>query len=173
MGRLPAQRTLVEAGEGLSGIARGAHLVCDVLRHAYGPAGRPIAVQKASGRKTPSRDGYVLAGTVTAIDPMETIGVEEMKRLVSEMESAVGDGTKTAAFIACGMLACAAKAEASTMSGLVRGMERAVKAALGAIESQAQPVDTQLEQIASTAARIQSSVKYSRKRSTGWASTAL
>jgi chaperonin GroEL len=84
---------------------------------------------------------------------METIGVEEMKRLTSEMESAVGDGTKTAAFLACEMLACAAKAEASTVSGLVRGMERAVKAALGAIESQAQPVVAQLEQIASTAAQ--------------------
>jgi chaperonin GroEL len=154
--RLPPRGQLVEATEGLAGIVRGAQLVRDVVERAIGPAGRRVSVRNARGNQTSSRNGAVLAPSVQTSDPMMAIGVEEMKRVVAEIQSSVGDGTKTAGILASEMLAVAATVLQNGMAieGLVRGMDRAVHAALGTIESEARPVTgAQLRQVAQTAAQ--------------------
>lgn len=154
--RLAPRGQLVQATEGLAGIVRGAQLVRDVLERAFGPSGLRVSVRNARGTQTSSRNGAVLAPSVQVSDPMMAIGVEEVKRVVSEMQSSVGDGTKTAAIMTCQMFTGAAAALQSGVPtvGFVRGMERAVHAALGTLESEARPAaGAQLQQVAQTAAQ--------------------
>lgn len=75
---------------------------------------------------------------------------------MSEMQSGIGDGTKTAAIFAREMLtrAVAALDDGVPIERLVRGMDRAVQTALGTLESEAKPViGNQLRQLGQTAAQ--------------------
>lgn len=154
--RLPPRGQLVEATEGLAGIVRGAQIVSDLLLRAFGPSGRRVSVRIPRGAQISSKNGALLARSVQVSDPMMAIGAAEIKRVVVEMDSAVGDGTKMAGILASQMLTSAAQAIQSGHStdGLVRGMERAVHAALGTLESEARSVTgEQLRQVAQTAAQ--------------------
>jgi chaperonin GroEL len=149
-------KRFVDGSEGLRGIVAGAMAVSDLLARAYGPAGLKISIRDEHGRQRSSRRGPVLAKEIQATHAIEAIGVQEMKRVVTDMESAVGDGTKTAALIASEMLSRAVTALRSPIArdALVRGMDRAVQAALGALESQAKPVvGVQLALVGKTAAK--------------------
>jgi chaperonin GroEL len=106
-----------------------------------------VLLQKKYGRPVACNDGVTIAREVELADPEENLGVQMLREAAEKTGEAVGDGTTTATLLAQEMYADAVRNLAAGRSGtaLRRGLDRGVRAAVGAIRALSKPVQSRRE----------------------------
>jgi len=123
-------------------ILRGVNKLADAVRVTLGPKGRNVVIEKKFGSPTITKDGVTVAKEIELADPRENMGAQMVREVASKTSDVAGDGTTTATVLAQAIYREGAKnvtAGANPME-VKRGIELAVKAAVGSIDGLAKPV---------------------------------
>lgn len=128
-----------------AGLAAGIHKMAEAVKVTLGPKGRYVALEKKFGRGTPvfTNDGVTVAKGILTENQVENMGLLLIREAAIRTNDIAGDGTTTATLLADvlvteGLRLVEAGAEALPLR---RGMEKAVDAAVKAIEEQAVQVE--------------------------------
>lgn len=154
--RQPQQSgTLIPASSARERVLRGIRLVRDATSSAFGPSGTSVSVSQAGGQHAFLKKGTDIANAIHSPEKLERVGIGHAQRLMAEMRSAVGDGSKTSLLLFYKMFSSgsAALRRNHPLRDILRGMERATEAAVFAIRSQAELAsDDSIRKVARTAA---------------------
>src|SRR5207253_5161458 len=131
----------------------GVNKLADAVKVTLGPRGRNVVLEKKFGAPTITNDGVTIAREVELDDPFENMGAQLVKEVATKTNDIAGDGTTTATVLAQALVREGLRnvaAGASPMS-LKRGIEKAVAAAVEALQAMSKDVDGK-EEIANVAA---------------------
>jgi chaperonin GroEL len=136
----------------LSGAEKLAHAVGITL----GPTGRNVILDKSFGGPTVTKDGVTVSKEIDLADPFENMGAKLVNAVAQKTSDVAGDGTTTATILALSIYQeglRAVTAGANPMS-IQRGIERAVGAAVGHLESISKKLTKkeEMEQVATISA---------------------
>jgi chaperonin GroEL len=138
------------------GLEAGVDKLADAVKVTLGPKGRNVVLGKKFGAPTITNDGVSIAREIELEDPFENMGAQLVKEVATKTNDVAGDGTTTATVLAQALIKEGLRnvAAGASPSGLKRGIELAVKAAVGSIASQSQEVagKTQIAQVATISA---------------------
>ena len=134
----------------------GVNKLADAVKVTLGPKGRNVVLEKKFGAPTITNDGVSIAREIELDDPFENMGAQLVKEVATKTNDIAGDGTTTATVLAQALVHEGLRNVAAGASpmGLKRGIEKAVAAAVDAIEEQAKEIDDKAEiaQVASISA---------------------
>ena len=115
-----------------------------------------MVLDKKWGAPTITNDGVTIAKEIELEDPWENMGAQLAKEVATKTNDVAGDGTTTATVLARAMVKGGMKnvAAGANPMALKRGIEKAVEAAVEAIENQAKEVESkdEIAQVASISA---------------------
>src|ERR1700723_3306878 len=125
------------------GLEAGVNKLADTVKVTLGPKGRNVVIEKKFGAPTITNDGVSIAREVELDDPFENMGAQLVKEVATKTNDVAGDGTTTATVLAQALIKEGLRnvAAGANPSGLKRGIEKAVKAAVESIQKQSQSVD--------------------------------
>ena len=131
-------------------LAKGVNKLADAVTVTMGPKGRYVALQRSFGAPTITNDGVSVAKEIELEDPIENMGAQLVKEVATKTNDTVGDGTTTATLLAQVIVNDGLKNVAAGANPLAirRGIDKAVRAAVESMKSQAKQIETK-EQIAS------------------------
>ena len=137
-------------------LLRGATQLADAVRVTLGPKSKSVLLQRKWGAPIICNDGVTIAKEFDLKDAEENLGAQMLREAAEKTGEAVGDGTSTATILAHAIFADGVRnvvAGASAID-LKRGLERGVKAAVGALKAISRPVEARKEkaQVATIAA---------------------
>ncbi len=124
-------------------ILRGVNKLADAVKVTLGPKGRNVVIEKKFGSPTITKDGVTVAKEIELKDEMENAGAQMVREVASKTSDTAGDGTTTATVLAQAIYREGIKnvtAGANPMD-LKKGIEKAVRAAVEAIDKMAKPVE--------------------------------
>ncbi len=135
------------------GLEAGVDKLADAVKVTIGPRGRNVVIGKKFGAPTITNDGVSIAREVELDDPFENMGAQLVKEVATKTNDVAGDGTTTATVLAQALIKEGLRnvAAGANPSGLKRGIEKAVKAAVASIAEQSQAVSGDKIQIAQVA----------------------
>jgi chaperonin GroEL len=121
----------------------GVNRLADAVSITLGPRGRNVVLDKKWGAPTITNDGVTIAKEVELEDPWEDLGAQLAKEVATKTNDVAGDGTTTATVLARAMVRQGMKnvAAGAGPMALKRGIEKAVDAAVDAIQKQARDVE--------------------------------
>jgi chaperonin GroEL len=121
----------------------GVDKLADAVSVTLGPKGRNVVLDKKWGAPTITNDGVTIAKEVELEDPWENMGAQLAKEVATKTNDVAGDGTTTATVLARAMVRRGMKnvAAGANPMALKRGIEKAVAAAVEAIQKQARDVE--------------------------------
>jgi chaperonin GroEL len=128
-------------------ILRGATLLADAVRVTLGPKSKSVLIQKNWGAPIVCNDGVTIAKEFDLKDAEENLGAQVLRQAAERTGDVVGDGTSTSTILAHAILADGVRnvvAGASAID-LKRGLDRAVRVAIGALHAMSRPVKTKAE----------------------------
>ena len=138
------------------GLEAGVDKLADAVKVTLGPKGRNVVLGKKFGAPTITNDGVSIAREVELDDPFENMGAQLVKEVATKTNDVAGDGTTTATVLAQALIKEGLRnvAAGASPSGLKRGIEKAVKAAVESIAEQSQEVagKKQIAQVATISA---------------------
>ncbi len=138
------------------GLEAGVDKLADAVKVTLGPKGRNVVVGKKFGAPTITNDGVTIAREIELEDPFENMGAQLVKEVATKTNDVAGDGTTTATVLAQALIKEGLRnvAAGASPSGLKRGMEKAVSAAVESIAKQSQEVagKVQIAQVATISA---------------------
>ena len=138
------------------GLEAGVNKLADTVKVTLGPKGRNVVIEKKFGAPTITNDGVSIAREVELDDPFENMGAQLVKEVATKTNDVAGDGTTTATVLAQALITEGLRnvAAGASPTGLKRGIEKAVKAAVDDLAKQAKEVDgkTEIAQVASISA---------------------
>src|SRR6202045_4429386 len=165
---MPSAKRLQESeGEGMAkqllfdeearhALRRGIEALADAVKITLGPRGRNVVLDKKFGAPTITNDGVTIAKEIELTNPYENLGAQLVKEVATKTNDVAGDGTTTATVLAQALIKEGLRnvAAGASPSGLKRGIEKAVKAAVESIADQSQEVSgkTQIAQVATISA---------------------
>jgi chaperonin GroEL len=128
-------------------LERGVDRLADAVSITLGPKGRNVVLDKKWGAPTVTNDGVTIAKEVELEDPYENMGAQLTKEVATKTNDVAGDGTTTATVLARAMVRHGMKnvAAGANPMELKRGIEKAVEAAVEAIQKQARDVEDKAE----------------------------
>ncbi|MGE5537013.1 MAG: chaperonin GroEL [Gemmatimonas sp.] len=143
-------------------ILSGATQLADAVRVTLGPKSKSVLIERKWGAPIVCNDGVTIAKEFDLKDPEENLGVQVLKQAAEKTGDAVGDGTSTSTILAHAILADGVRnvvAGASAID-LKRGLDRAAKSAIEALQAMSRPVRTRKEkaQVATISAHNDESV---------------
>ncbi len=142
--------------EARRGLEAGVDKLADAVKVTLGPKGRTVVIGKKFGAPTITNDGVSIAREIELEDPFENMGAQLVKEVATKTNDVAGDGTTTATVLAQALIKEGLRnvAAGANPSGLKRGIELAVKAAVASIKEQSQTVSdkTQIAQVATISA---------------------
>ncbi len=120
----------------------GAETLAKTVGVTLGPSGRNVILEKSFGGPTVTKDGVSVAKEVEVEDPFMDLGARMVREAASKTNDEAGDGTTTATVLTADMVRQGLKFMASGAGpvALRAGIDRAVKAAVQAVEDLAKPV---------------------------------
>ena len=123
-------------------LLRGVNKLADAVKVTLGPKGRNVVIQKSWGSPTITKDGVTVAKEIELPDSLENLGAQMVREVASKTSDVAGDGTTTATVLAQAIYREGTKVVASGANPMdvKRGIEKAVKAAVKAIDRAARPV---------------------------------
>jgi len=134
----------------------GVNILADAVRVTLGPKGRNVVLDKSFGAPTVTKDGVSVAKEIELKDKFENMGAQMLKEVASQTSDVAGDGTTTATVLAQSNLNEGLKAVAAGMNpmDLMRGIDKAVTAAVAEVEKLAVPCNdsTTIAQVGSVSA---------------------
>jgi chaperonin GroEL len=121
----------------------GVNKLADAVKVTLGPRGRNVVLDKKWGAPTITNDGVSIAKEVELEDPFENMGAQLVKEVATKTNDIAGDGTTTATVLAQALVTLGMRnvAAGANPMGLKRGIEKAVAAAVEAIQAEAKEVD--------------------------------
>ena len=138
------------------GLEAGVDKLADAVKVTLGPKGRNVVLGKKFGAPTITNDGVSIAREIELEDPFENMGAQLVKEVATKTNDVAGDGTTTATVLAQALIKEGLRnvAAGASPSGLKRGIEKGVKAAVASIAAQSQEVSgkTQIAQVATISA---------------------
>jgi chaperonin GroEL len=131
----------------------GVNKLADAVAITLGPKGRNVVLDKKWGAPTITNDGVTIAKEVELEDPWENMGAQLTKEVATKTNDVAGDGTTTATVLARAMVRLGMRnvAAGANPMALKRGIEKAVEAAVEAIQKRSRDVEGK-EEIAHVAA---------------------
>ena len=137
-------------------LERGVNALADAVKVTLGPKGRNVVIDKKWGAPTITNDGVTIAREVELEDPYENLGAQLAKEVATKTNDVAGDGTTTATVLAQALIKEGLRnvAAGASPTGLKRGIDKAVTAAIEDIASQAKEVGgkEEIAQVASISA---------------------
>src|SRR6476660_1576895 len=136
-------KQIVHGEESRQAILRGVNLLADAVKVTLGPKGRNVVIEKKFGSPTITKDGVTVAKEIELQDSLENMGAQMVREVASKTSDVAGDGTTTATVLAQAIYREGIKnvtAGGNPME-LKRGIDRAVKAAVGALDKLSKPVE--------------------------------
>ncbi|MHB1207479.1 MAG: chaperonin GroEL [Rhodospirillaceae bacterium] len=143
---MPAKNVLFRS-EAREKLLRGATQLADAVRVTLGPRSKSVLIQRAWGPPLVCNDGVTIAKEFSLKDPEEDLGARMLCQAAEKTGDVVGDGTSTSTVLALAILADGIRnvvAGASAID-LKRGLDRAAKAAVTALQGISRPVKTRKE----------------------------
>ena len=138
------------------GLEAGVNKLADTVKVTLGPKGRNVVIEKKFGAPTITNDGVSIAREVELDDPFENMGAQLVKEVATKTNDVAGDGTTTATVLAQALITEGLRnvAAGASPTGLKKGIEKAVKAAVDDLAKQSKEVDGKIEiaQVASISA---------------------
>jgi chaperonin GroEL len=138
------------------GLEAGVDKLADAVKVTLGPKGRNVVLGKKFGAPTITNDGVSIAREIELEDPFENMGAQLVKEVATKTNDVAGDGTTTATVLAQALIKEGLRnvAAGASPSGLKRGIEKGVKAAVASLAAQSQEVSgkTQIAQVATISA---------------------
>jgi len=125
-------------------ILRGTTQLADAVRVTLGPKSKSVLIERKWGTPLVCNDGVTIAKEFDLKDPEENLGARMLRQAAERTSDLVGDGTSTATILAHAIFADGVRnvvAGASAID-LKRGLDRATKVAVAALESLSRPVNT-------------------------------
>ncbi len=147
-----AGKQIVYSEEARQKIRAGVDKLANAVKVTLGPKGRNVVIDKKFGSPTITKDGVTVAKEIELPDKLENMGAQMVREVASKTSDVAGDGTTTATVLAQAIYREGIKnvtAGANPMD-LKRGIDKAVKAAIEAIDELSKPVEG--DEIASVAA---------------------
>ena len=138
-------------------LKNGVDQLANAVKVTLGPKGRNVIIEKKFGAPQITKDGVTVAKEVELEDRFENTGAQLVKSVASKTGDDAGDGTTTATILAQSIINVGLKnvtAGANPMD-LKRGIDKAVKAVVDYIQSNAEKVDDnydKIEQVATVSA---------------------
>jgi chaperonin GroEL len=125
----------------------GVNKLADAVKVTLGPRGRNVVLDKKWGVPTITNDGVSIAREIELDDPFENMGAQLVKEVATKTNDVAGDGTTTATVLAQALVREGLRnvAAGASPTGLKRGVERAVSAAVEAIADQSREIDDKSE----------------------------
>jgi chaperonin GroEL len=115
-----------------------------------------VVIEKKFGAPTITNDGVSIAREVELDDPFENMGAQLVKEVATKTNDVAGDGTTTATVLAQSLITEGLRnvAAGASPTGLKKGIEKGVQAAVDNIAKQAKEVGgkTEIAQVASISA---------------------
>ena len=134
----------------------GVNKLANAVKVTLGPKGRNVVLDKKWGAPTITNDGVSIAREIELDDPFENMGAQLVKEVATKTNDIAGDGTTTATVLAQALVREGLRnvAAGASPTGLKRGIEKAVAAAVEAIKSQAKEIDdrSEIAQVAANSA---------------------
>jgi chaperonin GroEL len=146
---------LTPASDARDTVVHGARLVRDAVAYAFGPRGGHVSASTGQGEPRSYKRGTDIARLIHSSQKLESTGISEAVRVATEMRDRVGDGTKTAVLLFHKMVdgGSLALKRNHPRADVLRGMERAVEAAVSAIRGGSLPLaGDAIRHVAQTAA---------------------
>ncbi len=128
-------------------ILKGVNVMADAVKSTLGPKGRNAILEKSWGSPNVTKDGVTVAKEIELEDKFENLGAQMLKEVASKTSDVAGDGTTTATVLAQAIYREGIKqvtAGASPME-LKRGIDAAVEAVVGKLETLATPTKDKSE----------------------------
>lgn len=128
-------------------ILRGATRLADAVRITLGPKSKSVLIQRRWGAPIVCNDGVTIAKEFDLADPEENLGARMLRQAAERTGDEVGDGTSTATMLAQAIFSDGVRNVTAGASAIdiKRGLDRALKAAVGALRGLSRPVLTQKE----------------------------
>ncbi len=119
----------------------GVNILADAVKATLGPKGRNVILEKSFGAPTVTKDGVSVAKEIELACRFQNMGAQMVKEVASQASDAAGDGTTTATVLAQSIVNEGLKAVAAGMNpmDLKRGIDKAVAAAVEAVQAMATP----------------------------------
>jgi chaperonin GroEL len=123
-------------------LKRGVDKLADAVKVTLGPKGRNVVLDKKFGSPTVTKDGVTVAKEIELEDPYENMGAQMVKEVSSKTSDVAGDGTTTATVLAQSIFREGLRnvTAGSNPMDLKRGIDKAVAAAVKAIQDLSKPV---------------------------------
>jgi len=138
------------------GLEAGVNKLADTVKVTLGPKGRNVVIEKKFGAPTITNDGVSIAREVELDDPFENMGAQLVKEVATKTNDVAGDGTTTATVLAQALITEGLRnvAAGAAPTGLKKGIEKGVDAAVENLTKQAKDVGgkTEIAQVASISA---------------------
>src|SRR3974377_500189 len=124
-----------------------ATLLADAVRITLGPKSKSVLIQKAWGAPIVCNDGVTIAKEFSLKDADENLGAQMLRQAAEKTGDAVGDGTSTSTILAQAIFADGVRnvVAGARAIDLKRGLDRAAKAAIGALREMSREVGTRKE----------------------------
>src|ERR1700739_1473950 len=120
-------------------IVRGANQLAEAVKVTLGPRGRNVVLEKKFGRPTVTKDGVTVAKEIELKDPLENMGAQMVREVVSKTSDVAGDGTTTATVLAQAIYREGSKLVAAGHNPMEikRGIDKAVETVVESLKKMA------------------------------------
>ena len=136
--------------------------MANAVKVTLGPKGRNVVLEKSFGAPTITKDGVSVAKEIELADKYENIGAQIVKEAASKTSDIAGDGTTTATVLAQAFIREGLKAVAAGINpmDLKRGIDQAVKVAVGELKNLSKPTadDKAIAQVGTISANADESI---------------
>ena len=148
--------TILYGTEGRQKMLAGINKLADAVVVTLGPKGRNVAMEKAFGSPTITKDGVSVAKEIELADPVENLGCRLIREAASKTSDDAGDGTTSSTLLARYLVVNGSKRVEANFSPVYfkRGMDKACKLILEAVRGMSFPVKSQddIESVATISA---------------------
>ena len=138
-------------------LKKGVDTLANAVKVTLGPRGRNVIIEKKFGSPSITKDGVTVAKEIELKDALENMGAQMVKEVASKTADQAGDGTTTATVLAQAIIAPGLKSVAAGANpmDLKRGIDKAVSAVVGSLQTQSKTVgedNNKIKQVASISA---------------------
>ena len=152
---MPAKK-LAYSEEARKTLRAGIDTLADSVKVTLGPKGRNVVLDKKFGPPLVCSDGVTIAKEIELPDAFENMGAQLLKEAATKTNDAAGDGTTTSIVLAQAIINDGFKnvTAGSNPMAIKRGIEKAVEAVVGELQTMSQTVETRerIGQVASLSA---------------------
>lgn len=128
-------------------LVEGVNILANAVKVTLGPKGRNVVIEKSFGAPHVTKDGVTVAKEIELEDKLQNMGAQMVKEVASKTADKAGDGTTTATVLAQSIVKEGIKLVTTGHDPmeLKRGIDKAVTAAVEALDNLKKPTTTTKE----------------------------